>query len=69
MELSYLVYSTKYQGWVNQTGTYGTDRQAAKTFTRTDALVYCAARFDNVSNVPTAIPVAEDDLIRMESIK
>jgi len=69
MERSYLVYSTKFMGWVNQTGTYGTDRTAAKTFGQTEALTYCAARFDNLNNVPTCLPVSEDDLIRMETLK
>jgi len=62
MEPSYIIYSTRGQGWVNTGGTVGTQLEEAKRFSPDEAFTYCK-RANNVESFPTLIPVAEGDLI------
>ena len=62
MEPSYLIYSTRGQGWVNRGGTYGTQLEEARRFHPDEAFEYCK-RANNAEAFPILIPVAEGDLI------
>lgn len=62
MEPSYIIYSTRGQGWVNRGGTCGTQLEEARRFKHDEAMAYCK-RANNVDSFPTLIPVAEGDLI------
>lgn len=56
----YLIWHTKFQGWFNTSGTWGTDLDSAQRFDRTDALLFC--RRHKVGSTYGCVPVSLADL-------
>ena len=62
MEPTYYIYSTRAQGWVNVSGTYGTELDKAKVFPATEAFAYCK-RVNNAETFPVMMPVETSSAI------
>lgn len=62
----YLVYSVRAQGWINNTGGAGTDRNAARFFTAPEAIEYCASRRTH-EGAAQCYPVQLDMLLEIEA--
>lgn len=61
MEELYHIYTTRGQGWLNTSGTAGTQMEEAKEFTKTAAMAHCA-RVNTPGEAPIMIPVSANDL-------
>jgi len=57
----YLLWSGKLQGWFTSTGTYSTDQEEARQFTRDEALAMATRH--KVQGGYTLLPVRLEDLV------
>lgn len=61
MEMSYLLYSIKMQGWMTRVGVYDSDWQNAARYDRSEALALVLRHRDQQR--PVLIPVRAADIL------
>lgn len=62
MEQSYIVWSTRMQGWWSVAGNTSSDIKQAKSFGRTAALAFCQKHMNNGLSEFGLLPICLDDL-------
>lgn len=63
MEMSYLLYSTKLQGWMTRTGVYDSDHNVAARYNKTEAFALVRRHMDQERLV--LLPILAADLMEL----